>query len=120
MASSLSSLVDNLTERVLDIKCKDSDCFLEYESVKDNLIKYKCSSFDKKYSNQIDEEHKKRLKNTFKFSNNDINNFILLLKKRFYHYEYMDEQEKCNETRLPKKEEFHSNLNMEDNTDALK
>ena len=41
------------------IKCKDCDCFLEYESVKDNLIKYKCQSCDKDYSNKIDEELKK-------------------------------------------------------------
>ena len=40
MASSLSSLVDNLAEAVHKIKCEDCDCFLEYESVKDNLIQY--------------------------------------------------------------------------------
>ena len=39
------------------IKCKDCDCFLEYESVKDNLIKCKCLSCNKDYSNKIDEEH---------------------------------------------------------------
>ena len=39
MATSLSNLVDNLTEGIHKIKCKDCDCFLEYESVKDNLIK---------------------------------------------------------------------------------
>ena len=43
MASSLSNLVDNLTERIHKIKCKNCDCFLENESVKDNLIKYKLS-----------------------------------------------------------------------------
>ena len=30
----------------------------------------------------------------------------------------MDEWEKFNETTLPEKDEFYSNLNMEDNTDA--
>ena len=30
----------------------------------------------------------------------------------------MDEREKFNETTLPEKEEFYSNLNMEDITDA--
>ena len=40
--ASLSNLVDNLTERIHRIKCKDCDCFLEYEIVKDNLIKCKC------------------------------------------------------------------------------
>ena len=101
MASSLSSLVDNLTEGIHKIKCKDCDCFLEYESAKDNLIKYKCLSCNKHYSNKIDEELKKRCKNTFKFSDNDINKFVLLLRKGFYPYECMDEWEKFNETTLP-------------------
>ena len=101
MASSLSSLVDNLTEGIHKIKCKDCDCFLEYESVKDNLIKYKCLSCNKHYSNKIDEELKKRCKSTFKFSDNEINIFVLLLRKGFYPYECMDEWEKFNETTLP-------------------
>ena len=41
-ATSLSSLVDKLTEGIHKIKCKDCDCFLEYEIVTDNLIKYNC------------------------------------------------------------------------------
>ena len=58
------------------------------------------------------------MKNTFKVSNNDINQFILLLKKCVYTDEYMDEWEKFNEISLPAKEEFYSNLNMEDIIDA--
>ena len=42
MATSLSNLVESLKERIHKTKFKDSDCFLEYESVKDNSIKYKC------------------------------------------------------------------------------
>ena len=34
MTTLLSNLVDNLTEGIRKIKCKDCDCFLEYESVK--------------------------------------------------------------------------------------
>ena len=34
MATSLSNLVDNLTEGTNETKCKDCDCFVEYESVK--------------------------------------------------------------------------------------
>ena len=82
IASSLSNLVDNLTEEISKVKCKD--CFLEYESVKDNLIKYKCLFCNKDYSNKIDEELQKRFKNTFKFFNNNINKFILLLRKAIY------------------------------------
>ena len=55
IASSLSNLVDNLAEGIHKIKCKDCDCFLEYESVKNNLIKYKCVSCNKDYSSKLDE-----------------------------------------------------------------
>ena len=81
MASSLSNLINNLAEGIHKIECKDCDCFLEYESIKDNLIKYKCLSCNKNYSSKLDEELKIRFKNTFRFSNNDINKFILLLRK---------------------------------------
>ena len=43
-------------------------------------------------------------------------NFILLLRKSFCTYEYMDEREKFNEASLPEKEDLCSNLNMEDIT----
>ena len=74
------------------------------------MIKYKCLSCNKNYSNKIDEELKKGFKSTFKLPDNDINNFILLQKKVVYPYEYMDESEKFNETSLSEIEEFYSNL----------
>ena len=37
------------------------------------------------------EKLEERFFNTFKFSNNDNNKFILLLRKGFYPYEYMDD-----------------------------
>ena len=81
------------------------------------MIKQKCLSCNKDYLNKINEELKKRFKNTLKFSNNNNNKFILLLKKGVCPYEYMHEWEKFNERTLPEKEEFYSNLNM-DITDA--
>ena len=118
MASSLSSIADNLTEGIHKTKCKGCVCFLEYKHVKANLIIYKCLSCNKSYSKELNEELKKKLKNTFKFSNSDINKFILLLKKSVYPHEYMDNWEKFNETTLSEKEDFYSNLNPEDITDA--
>ena len=60
MATLLLNLVDNLTEGIHKIKCKDCDCFLDCESVKDNSMKYKCLSCNKDYSKKIDEKLKKR------------------------------------------------------------
>ena len=87
MASSSSGLVGNPAEGIHEIKCKDSDCFLEYKSLKDNLMKYKWLPWNKDYSNKIDKELKKQFKNTFKFFNNDINKFIFLLWNSAYPYE---------------------------------
>ena len=61
---------------------------------------------------------KKQFKKTFKFSNNDINKFIQLLRKGVYPYEYIDEWEKLNEATLPEIEELYRNLNIEDITDT--
>ena len=47
----------------------------------------------------------------------DINKFILLLRKGVYPYEYMDSWERFDKTSLPDKEAFYSSLNMEDITD---
>ena len=42
----------------------------------------------------------------------------MLLRKSVYPYKYMDDWKKYNETLLPKKEDFYSNLNMEDIIDS--
>ena len=42
------------------------------------MIKYKCLFCNKDYSKKLDEELKKKFKNTFKFSNSDVIKFILL------------------------------------------
>ena len=38
-ASSLSNPVDNLTEGIHKVKCKDCGWFIEYENVKENSVK---------------------------------------------------------------------------------
>ena len=38
----------------------------------------------------------------------------MLLRKGIYPYEYVDNWQKFNETSLPSKQDFYSNLNMED------
>ena len=53
-----------------------------------------------------------------KLCNGDLNKFILLLRKGVYPYQYMDSWQRFDETSLPDKEDFYSNLNMEDITDV--
>ena len=66
------------------IKYKDFNCFLEYTIFRDNLIEYKCLCCNKNYY--------KILFNTHKFSNHDINRFIVLLWKVVYLYESLHEK----------------------------
>ena len=73
--------------------------------------------WNKNYQKKFDENLKKHIFNTYKFSNNDINKFILLLQKGVYPYEHMDDWEKFNETSLPDEEDFYSDLKMQDITD---
>ena len=104
VANSLSNLVQNLTEGIQRTKCKYCDCPFENDSAKENSIKYKCLSSNKSHSNKIDEELKKRVKDKFKFSDKDINKFILLLRKRVYTYESMDDWEDFNKRSLLEKD----------------
>ena len=60
MESSLSNLADNLAEGIHKIKCKDCECFLEYETVKDNLINIITNVATKIIQKKNDEELKKR------------------------------------------------------------
>ena len=57
-----------------------------------------------------------RFSSTYKFCDEDINKFTLLLRKGVYPYEYMDSWERFDEASLPNKD-FYSSLNMEDITD---
>ena len=55
----------------------------------------------------------KKFPNTYKFCNNDINKFILLLRKGGYPYEYTDSWGRFNETTLTNKKAFYGKLYLE-------
>ena len=59
----------------------------------------------------------KKFPSVYQFCNGDVNKFVLLLRKGVYPYEYMDSWERFNETSLPDKKAFRSELNLEDITD---
>ena len=74
----------------------------------------KVSEINKKisYASLIEKFH-----NTYQLCNNDLNKFDLLLRKGVYSYEYMDRWKKFKEDKLPDKESFYSELNIEHITD---
>ena len=78
ISSVISNLVKNLAEEIDEINAKFPILFF---NAKVSMIKYKFLFRNKNYSNKIDEKFKKQFKNTFKFPNNSINQFILLLIK---------------------------------------
>ena len=105
MASLLSNLFLIISwKESIKLNVKTMIVSFNMPSVKNNLIKYNCLSCNKCYLNKLDEKFKKRLKNTFKFSDNGINIFILLPRKDVYPYDYVGYYEKFNETSLPEKE----------------
>ena len=81
---------------------------------KNEKLILECYNWKQRYKKKFNKELIKRFASTYSFCNNDLNKFILLLRKGAYPYEYRDNLERFNETSLPSKESFYSNLNMED------
>ena len=113
MSSSLSKLVDNLSEELHNNKCLNCESCLDYIKTKNEKLILKCFNCKTYYEKDLNKELIKKFANTYSFCNNDLNKFVLLLRKGIYPYEYMDNWERFNETSLPNKESFYSNLNME-------
>ena len=110
MSKSLSKLVGNLSEGLHNNKCVNYESCLDYMKTKDKKLIFKCFNCKQNYEKDF---NFKRFASTYEFCNKDLNKFVLLLRKGVYAYEYMDNLERFNETSLPDKEYFYSNLNME-------
>ena len=115
--TSLTSLVDKLSE-IYNKKCRDKNCksMCAFIGLKNKKLHYECNKCKKRQLNPINGLIKK-FSNTYKFCNEDINKFILLLRKGVYPYEYTDGWERFDETSLPHKKTFYSELYLEDITD---
>ena len=74
----------------------------------------RCFRCKKNYEKNFNKDLIQRFVNTYDFCNGDLSKFTLLLRKGVYPYEYMDSWQRFDETSLPDKEAFYSNLNMED------
>ena len=113
MSSSLSKLIDNLSEGLHNSKCLDCESCVDYMKTKNEKLILKCFNCKQNYEKDFNKEVTKRFASTYEFCNGNLNKFILLLRKGVYPYEYMDNWERFDETSLPNKESFYSNLNME-------
>ena len=114
MSSSLSKLVDNLSEGLHNNKCSDCESCLDYMGTKNEKLIFKCFNCKQNYEKDFNKESIKKFANTYEFCNGNLNKFILLLNSFcVYPYEYMDNLERFNETSLPNKGSFYTNLDME-------
>ena len=85
---------------------------------KDDQLIFRYFECNKNYKKDFNKELINRFANANEVCNEDVNKFILLLRKGVYPYEYMDTWERFDETSLPDKEAFYSRLNREDITDV--
>ena len=118
MSNSLSQLVDNMSD-FSSIECKlcieknkinSERCFV---GLKNKRLIYKCKKCKEEWEESINELIKE-FPSVYQFCNDDLNKFVLLLRKGVYPYEHMDSWEKFDENILPPKKAFCSNLNLED------
>ena len=114
MSASLSNHTDNLSE-IYSCKCEDQKNQRIHLKVNNKNLISKCKTCNNKSKIPINTLIKK-FPNTYHFCNDNIDKFILSLRKSVYPYDYMDSWERFNEKTLPHKKEFYSPLNLEDIT----
>ena len=122
MPTSLSELADNTSRIFNSIECKsyiekikiNSECC--FVGLKNNKFIYECKKCKKEWKRPLN-KLSENFPSVYQFCEGDLNRFVLSLQKSVYPYEYMDSWEKFNETALPPKKDFHSNLNLENISD---
>ena len=113
MIISLSSPVDNLSDRFHYNKCIYCKSSLDYMITRNDQLMLRCFECKKNYQKDFIKDLINRFAKTYEFCNKDINRFILLLRKGIHLYEYIDSWERFGGTPLPDKEAFRSSLSME-------
>ena len=121
MQNKLSDLADNSSEinnkdckKCMEIENIRSEC--EFIRLKGNRLHYKCKECNETSAKSVNDLIEK-FSRTYKFCNGNLNKFVLLLRNVVYPYEYMDSWERFNETSLPPKTSFYSELNLDDISD---
>ena len=59
-------------------------------AIRDEQLTFRRFEYKKNYEKDFNKELINRFSSTYEFCNEDINKFILLLRKCIYPYEYMD------------------------------
>ena len=106
LSSSLSNLVDNLSDRRHNDNCTDCKSYLHYMSIKDDQLIIRHFDCKNNYKKDFNKELIERFVNIYEFCNRNINKCILLLRKGVYPYEYMDSWDRFDEALLSKKKRF--------------
>ena len=81
---------DNLSKGLHNDKCTDCKSYLEYLSIKDELLVLNCLKCSKNYDKEFSQDLIKRFSNTYRFCDRDNNKFCLMLRKDVYPCKYMD------------------------------
>ena len=83
----------------------------EYILTKDELLTFNCLKCSRNHKKHLNKYLIKRLANTYRFCDGDIK-FYLMIRKGVNPYKYMDSCKRFDETSLPDKDDFYSNLNI--------
>ena len=94
MSTSLSNLVDNLSDRLHSVNCTDCKTYLDYMSIKDDHLIFRCFECKQNYMKDFNKDLIKIFGNIYEFCKGDINKFILLFRKIIYPYECMNSWER--------------------------
>ena len=118
MSTSLSKLVNNLSDGLHKNKCRNCKSRLDYVKAEESRLIFRCSGCNRSHHEDVHNDLINRFSSTYNFCQEDINMFTLLLRKGVYPQEYIDSWERPDETELPSKEKFYSCLNVKNITDT--